>query len=76
MMGGRRNLHGMRLAAACALATLAAPAHAQLLPGPANQLPQGSPIPRILPPPPLATAPPLQAPIPEPTGAGAPDGQN
>jgi len=51
----------------------AAPAHAQLLPGPANQLPQGSPIPRILPPPPLATAPPLRTPIPEPTGAGAPD---
>ena len=73
MMGVRRKSRDVGFATACAAVVWAAPATAQPLSGPANQLPQGSPIPRILPPLPLETAPPLQAPGPEPTGAGAPD---
>jgi len=55
--------------AACA----AAPAMAQVSPGSANPMPQGSPIPRILPPTPPATAPGAALPTLPPPGAEVPN---
>jgi hemolysin activation/secretion protein len=64
-----------RLPIVCFVAALAwgAPVRAQFAPGSAAQVPQGSPIPRILPPAPLEVAPRLETPTPSQTESEAPN---